>query len=157
MQAFTGVCILFLYACFFPLLYYSCRFDCHLSTDDFMSHISSSVRIHSPLEGPRETVSYRFSLNLCFPSPRNEFLPFNLTVYGKNTNFIPVTPVQNPCICYKSFCSSHMASLLFLKYVKYSLTSGPLYLCSLLLEGAFSTRSAKLALFLLSGFLECYS
>lgn len=126
-----------LYACFFPLLYCTCRFDCHLSPDDFMSHISRSIRIHSPLEGPIETVSYRFSLNLRFPSSQNKFLPFNLMVYVKNTNFIPVTWVQNPCICYKSFWSSHMAFSLFLRYVKYSPTLGPLYLCSLLLESAF--------------------
>lgn len=91
-----GVCILFLYACFFPLLYCSCRSDCHLyiDTDDFHVHISSSVRIHSPLEDPIETVTYGGSLNLSFPPPRNELLPFNLMVYVNNTNFIPVTQVR---------------------------------------------------------------
>ena len=87
-----GVCILFLCACFSPSFYCSCRLDCHLYTDGFHVRISSFVRIHSPLEGPVESVS-SISLHLSFPPPRSEFLPFNLTVYVNATNFIPFTPV----------------------------------------------------------------
>lgn len=145
---FVSLCL------FLPLLYCSCRLGHHLSTDDFHVPISSSVKIHSPLEGPVETVTCRGSPNLSFRPPRNEFLPFNLMVYVSNTNFVPVTQVQSPWICCKSFCSSHVASSLFLKYAKYSLTSGPLHLCSFLLESAFLRWSAKLAWLLPSGLFK---